>query len=698
MKNHPGPGPALNPPRIPRRHRTSCHASVPVLDRVFHAGPPSGQGGGIHRVSANPLPRSERLECPSLHGGRGALPTSCRPAPLPGVTRAYRAVTPDHQGKWPTSCRPGLVLAGCLALLFTVASPSCGIAQEAGGLQQQVERKISEFVGLPVSVREFGLDYSTVRLRGVRIGDAARPTMPAAEIGELSASCDLMSLLGGKLVLQEISLATLTGRLTLDESGALVRGGPANPASGSLPLDLRDLPFGKIRGTALAIGIHDRQRGGTLHLRVPLAAVAKAADGSGLDVELAGAVGWAADGQPAPSADFAAGNLSGRITGLAAPQVSLGFSLDPLTLSAIGTLLLPPGGYRLSGAGAVAGTLAGPLAKMIIAGQVTVASGAVIAPVSASDATAFTFPWQDLVAPFHFTGKTLTISKARATLFGGRFEADATVHPGRVPAGFEVKAQATGVRAEAFLSQNTTQKQVVAGPVDGTFQATGDATGLASWNGKGSVAMRAGTYLAPPVITPVLSLLNLKEFASGDIQEGRGTFDLRRGIMTTGDLFFQSTIGRADYRGDVGLDTSLKGKLDLVFARPAVERSRVLQELSLDGVSVKVPTRVEGTLLVPSFPGFSPQKLLELGLQRKGQKMLQDVLLGGKKSPAPAASGTAQPRKDPAQELLDGLGGLFKKKKKTAPATPPAPAPAPVPPAPPKKKPLDKQLKDLFKF
>ncbi|NLI79282.1 MAG: AsmA-like C-terminal region-containing protein [Candidatus Riflebacteria bacterium] len=589
-------------------------------------------------------------------------------------------------------------LAGLLALLVALGSASPGTAQEAGGLQQQFERKISEFVGVPVSVREYGLEYSTVRLRGVRMGDPAQPTLPAAELGELSATCDLMSLLGGKLVLQEISLATLTGRLTLDEGGALVRGGAVKPASASLPLDLRDLPFTMIRGTGLAIRIDDHQRRGSLHLRIPAAAVTKSEDRSGLAVELAGAVAWAADGPADPPTDLAAGKLSGRITDLAAPKVSFGFALDPLNLSAIGTLLLPPGGYRLSGAGAVAGTLAGPLAQMTITGKVTVASGAVIAPVSANDASTYTFPWQDLVAPFHFAGKTLSISKARATMFGGRLEADATVHPGRVPAGFEMKAQAAGLRAESFLSQNTTQKQVVAGPVDGSFEATGDASGLSSWNGKGSLAMREGAYHAPPVITPVLSLLNLDEFAAGDIQEGRGTFLLRRGIMTTDDLFFQSPVGRADYRGDVGLDTSLKGKLDLVFARPAVEKSRVLQELSLDGVSVKVPTRVEGTLLAPSFPGFSPQKLLELGLQRKGQKMLQDVLLGGNRSPAPAASGTAQPRKDPAQELLDGLGGLFRKKKKTAPAAPPATAPAPVPPAPTKKKSLDRQLKDLFKF
>ena len=57
--------------------------------------------------------------------------------------------------------------------------------------------QLPELIGVPVAVKDYKLSYATVILTGVRIGQTAQPELPSAEIKELSATCDMMSLLGG---------------------------------------------------------------------------------------------------------------------------------------------------------------------------------------------------------------------------------------------------------------------------------------------------------------------------------------------------------------------------------------------------------------------------------------------------------------------------------------------------------------------
>ncbi|HNW12610.1 MAG TPA: AsmA-like C-terminal region-containing protein, partial [Candidatus Rifleibacterium sp.] len=285
-------------------------------------------------------------------------------------------------------------------------------------------------------------------------------------------------------------------------------------------------------------------------------------------------------------------------------------------------------------------------------------------PVSSTNRSSYLFPFIDVSSSFSYSGDVFTISSAQAKLFGGSLSGSGKVFTGKHPVQLQVNAMGSGLRAESFLDSNTTQKQVITGPAGGTFKADGDIETLASWNGTGNLHMQNGRYNTPPVVTPFLSLVNLKEYSSGDISEASATFVIRQGIMTTDDMMFLSSAGRASYRGDVGLDTSLKGNLEIRFAPVAVENSRVLQQISLDGKTASIPSRVEGTLLAPVFPGFKPEKLLELGLKRQGQKLLQDILKPRSKEPASAEPAPAAKKTDPAKDLLKDLGNIFKRRRK----------------------------------
>ncbi|NLF97177.1 MAG: hypothetical protein GX569_10590, partial [Candidatus Riflebacteria bacterium] len=59
--------------------------------------------------------------------------------------------------------------------------------------------------------------------------------------------------------------------------------------------------------------------------------------------------------------------------------------------------------------------------------------------------------------------------------------------------------------------------------------------------------------------------------------------------------------------------------------------------------------------------GFKPEKLLELGLKRQGQKLLQDILKP--RSKEPTSPDTAPKKSDPAKDLLKDLGNLFKRRR-----------------------------------
>ena len=403
--------------------------------------------------------------------------------------------------------------------------------------------------------------------------------------------------------------------------------------------------------------------------------------------------------------------VSGQVKDLGAFNTALRFSVKPLDLADLASVFLKDSGYRMSGSGEVEGTIEGPPANLKVEGSAKIPTGQIVAPISSANKSSYAFPFQNLSTGFRFAGGRLAIIDARANVFGGLLKGSGTVDPRSAPIQFDLQATGEALRTEAFLAENTSQKQVVTGPINGTLQAAGDATGLASWNGKGSVNMKNGKYQAPPVVTPILSMLSLSQFSSGDLSSVDGTFVLKSGIMTTSDLVFVSTIGKAFFKGDVGLDTTLHGDLNLIFSQVAVQASQMLKDISLDGTSVSVPTKVRGTLLAPSFPGFSTGKLLELGLKRTGQKLLQDILTGKPSTSDPQAA-SATKKVDPGKELLNSLGDLFKKKKRKQPEPAPSnvePPPGNVtpPPAEPVKKPtsvekdlkdIGKDLKKLFKF
>ncbi len=551
----------------------------------------------------------------------------------------------------------GKMLLLCFVLLPFAVAIGEGQGGTTPGIKEQFEQKISELAGVPVAVKDYKISYTTVTLTGVKIGETKKSELPSINIREISATCDLMSLLGGNLVLREITVASFSGRLTLGPSGRPITPRNGEQAARSGPIRVEDLPFRKITFNDIDLKIISSIGAGSLILKVPSVNLDRSATASELLFNLGGTIETSVVQKPRTrGAEDAVSSWRFKVNGRHTDQqtsadiaLTDGTLVDPARRLSLKEISVDLKAVSAAAASSLSGSLSIPLFQIDL-------------PVSATNRSSYVFPFQNVNASFNWSGGVLTVTNAGAKLFGGELSGNGTVYPDKSPVRLQVNARGSDLQSESFLAQNTTQKQVVSGPFSGTFNATGDIESLSSWNGNGSLNMKNGRYNAPPVVTPILSLVNLREFASGDITDANATFALKNGIMTTNDLVFLSPAGRVDYRGDVGLDTSLKGNLNISFAQVAVAKSRALQQISLDGKSASIPSRVEGTLLAPVFPGFKPEKLLELGLKRQGQKLLQDILRPRSKEPASSEPATATQKTDP-KDLLKDLGNIFKRRR-----------------------------------
>lgn len=615
------------------------------------------------------------------------------------------------------SIRPMAVIILLLSLSFS-AGVELAYAQSDSSLKTQFENKLSEFIGVPVSVDDYRLEYTTVRLSGIRIGDRKKPELPNGRIEELSATCDFMSLLGGQLILTDISLATTTLSLTRNEKGSFLPIKSGKTDNEGAEKTFADLPFVNLSGQSILIKISDHGSRRFFDLKLPEIKLSHGKGTNQLGVSFSASVETGVAGKKADANSYFSckldltGTLSRPVVnGIASidrlkienrvlkqpinlnrgkfkivanrlstedlrgswghSQVSisaklenfdnfdfsLSFKADPIILEDFSQAFVNERGVTFSGRGSTSGTLSGSKKGFNLNGSLKWPSCKITAPISEKSKEKFVFPFSEVFSDYAYDGREIVFNNATAKIFAGQVRGSGRVNYRANQINFSMDLNGSGLRTEQFLGENSSQKNVVSGPVNVTFKAKGSSSGLNSMFGSGSLQMSNGNYQAPPVVTPLLSMVNLREFASGQIQSGQGSFDLQKGILHTQDLVFVAVAGKIYYRGQVGLDTSLKGKLNMIFAEEAVRKSQALQQISLDGKSANIPSNVEGTLLAPVFPGFSAEKLLELGLKRTGQKILIDILSPRKKE---QADESAQPEKKDPKKILKDLQKIFK--------------------------------------
>ncbi len=605
-----------------------------------------------------------------------------------------------------------------MALLLNFSITGSGLCQSDNSLKKQFENKISEWLGVAVHVNDYRLEYATIHLSGIQIGDSKQPEKPHGQIDKLSVTCDFMSLLGGKLILNDISLGKTNINLTRNRHGTFFPDKPKNESSKESNSSFADLPFLNLSGNSITINLSEITKGRFVKFSLKDLKLSRNKDSDKLSIESSsflesGIAATAVDASleiglklalsgflSKPDAEGTATvkklkvknaalkqeasidegiikindgrlqldelkgkwgksamTLSGEVKNISDFSFRFSYAVNPIMLEEFSQIFVGQSGITFSGQGSTSGSISGSRKSFNLVGELAWPSFKIEAPVANGSRDKFVFPFKNVASSYSYNGRQMNIENASAEIFSGKINGNGSFFYRSGLVNFDMNLTGTGLRTEQFLGENSSQKNIVSGPVNAYFKASGDSSGLTSMNGSGNLTMLNGRYQTPPVVTPLLSMVNLKEFSSGEIQSGNGTFALKSGILHTSDLLFVATAGRISYQGHVGLDTSLKGNLNIVFTEESVNKSRALQQISLDGKTASIPSKVEGTLFSPSFPGFSAEKLLELGLKRTGQKILIDVLTPRKKEPADDSSN--QKKKEP-KKILNDLKKIFK--------------------------------------
>ncbi|RCK80838.1 MAG: hypothetical protein OZSIB_2726 [Candidatus Ozemobacter sibiricus] len=539
---------------------------------------------------------------------------------------------------------------------------------------------------LTLSGAEFHLEERRVHLTGLQ--GTARGSLQRLHLDKIAAT-----LAGARIQLEGTldnllkpvisGKATIAGLDLAEVRAFLAHNFPTFPADlgfdGRVNLDLKlsgpaDTP--RLDGTAILAGVNLQHPA----MMRPL-------------VRITGPVGFDNTGLRTEGlrADWGSSSLllKGKIDSWASFGLDFHYEIKPLDLTDLGQFFLSGTSYGLTGSGAAQGRLTGPIARFVLAGTANVPAG-MIEAATTKGAAGFKFPFTDLTAPFTFTDKVLDVKNAQLKMFDGGLQASGKVWVGEEAIRFAFDTKGAGLRAESFLALNSRFKNVLTGPVDLTFNAQGNSTGLSSLDGGWSVGMKSGSYQAPPVAAQIFNALNAPQLASGAISNVGGHFVFKAGQMHSDDLLFKSPVGQLTYKGTVGLDTSLNGTANLSLPRSVCQGSPILAQLVGNRPTLELPVGVRGTLVSPAID-LALDRLLKKAVEEQAKAKAQDLLLnalgGGKGPPAEVASGTTgsatapagTAKVDPKQALQKELGKLLGLEPKQPPPPPPAPHPAPTP-------------------
>jgi len=159
----------------------------------------------------------------------------------------------------------------------------------ASALKIQFEQRLSELLGLSVTVSEIRLSFPGVILKGISIGNSSNPSMPFVFMDEVSGTPDYTELLSGKVVFENLSMASATLSLVRNSSGELVLPG-AFGVSQSVPGKSAQFPLRSLNVANLNICLEDNVSGKSFVLQVARGEISKEQVGNKIVVKMDGAL------------------------------------------------------------------------------------------------------------------------------------------------------------------------------------------------------------------------------------------------------------------------------------------------------------------------------------------------------------------------------------------------------------------------
>jgi len=156
-----------------------------------------------------------------------------------------------------------------------------------GTLKDFFQDKAGKALGIPVKVSELTLDFPTVKLSGIQLGDPAQEALPFAEIGLVNVNPDFWDLVKGNVVIESLYVSSASVRIVRNASGVLALG--ESLGQGSRPMgepstrfDPNALPVGSIELENLSLAYVDRLKGRSMRFSVAKAELKKSVLGGSM--------------------------------------------------------------------------------------------------------------------------------------------------------------------------------------------------------------------------------------------------------------------------------------------------------------------------------------------------------------------------------------------------------------------------------
>ncbi|MFN2541978.1 MAG: type II secretion system protein GspN [Chthoniobacterales bacterium] len=258
----------------------------------------------------------------------------------------------------------------------------------------------------------------------------------------------------------------------------------------------------------------------------------------------------------------------------------------------------------------------------------------------------------DLRSPLHYDATALELPKISARAGKGNIAASFAMQPEREGSPFSVNVEFKNVDADQIVSDAHGPAGMLQGKLDGKLEAGGKTADPNASSGSGEIVLRDGKVQQYSLLVALGQVLQIEELMQLQLDQAEAKYHLAAGLISIDELVLRSPNMRLSANGTVSFERKLQ--LD---AQLAVN----------DKVRAKLFKPVRENFLPISEPGYSAVNFQVSGTLDRPKSNLVERMVG----------------RD-LKDLVSGLFGGKKSKKKKEPETSPAeagqttPTPAPM--------------------
>lgn len=317
-------------------------------------------------------------------------------------------------------------------------------------------------------------------------------------------------------------------------------------------------------------------------------------------------------------------NLSGKISDWSVFNLDFLYNINPLDITDVGNFFLKESAFSIKSKGVAEGRVVGPINKFILTGFAKLSSGEFLASTK-KGGECYKFPFSELQSLVKYSDGNLELESFKTKLFNGYVTATGSIMLLSFPISFTFYANGQKLSVEDFLAVNSKYKDTIYGKVDVQFYGKGNTDGLNTIHGFWSFKLSNGRYYAPPLLAKLFHLLDLEKITQGSINDFIGNFDIIAGYMNSKETLAKSELGSLGFIGKIGLDTSIKGTLDIILTSAASEYSNTIKQLLGTNKAISFPAQIDGTLFNPQI-NLKLDKIIAKTIKEEAKRAVKDIL------------------------------------------------------------------------